>query len=208
MSHIVSFILQLEELFKSMKKIMAVTAVLVIMFAITMNKETRAQDTALKLAVVNMKTILNKSEAGVAAVKMLKALAEKETKALQEKQKALKKLETEFEKQRIVSKPAVLEKKEREIIRARRELELSKEDTRRNVQRTQARETQRVVNEVRKLLAEYAKINGYTMVLEKNDNASPIGSAVLFADPTLDITADIVQLYNKQYRQGSLGPRR
>ncbi len=208
MSHIVSFILQLEELFKSMKKIMAVTAVLVIMFAITMNKETRAQDTALKLAVVNMQTILNKSEAGVAAVKMLKALAEKETKALQEKQKALKKLETEFEKQRIVSKPAVLEKKEREIIRARRELELSKEDTRRNVQRTQARETQRVVNEVRKLLAEYAKINGYTMVLEKNDNASPIGSAVLFADPTLDITADIVQLYNKQYRQGSLGPRR
>jgi len=207
-SHIVSFILQLEELFKSMKKIMAVTAVLVIMFAITMNKETRAQDTALKLAVVNMQTILNKSEAGVAAVKMLKALAEKETKALQEKQKALKKLETEFEKQRIVSKPAVLEKKEREIIRARRELELSKEDTRRNVQRTQARETQRVVNEVRKLLAEYAKINGYTMVLEKNDNASPIGSAVLFADPTLDITADIVQLYNKQYRQGSLGPRR
>tara|TARA_B100000959_G_scaffold287499_1_gene372941 strand:- start:61223 stop:61819 length:597 start_codon:yes stop_codon:yes gene_type:complete len=198
----------LEELFKSMKKIMAVTAVLVIMFAITMNKETRAQDTALKLAVVNMQTILNKSEAGVAAVKMLKALAEKETKALQEKQKALKKLETEFEKQRIVSKPAVLEKKEREIIRARRELELSKEDTRRNVQRTQARETQRVVNEVRKLLAEYAKINGYTMVLEKNDNASPIGSAVLFADPTLDITADIVQLYNKQYRQGSLGPRR
>ncbi len=187
---------------------MAVTAVLVIMFAITMNKETRAQDTALKLAVVNMQTILNKSEAGVAAVKMLKALAEKETKALQEKQKALKKLETEFEKQRIVSKPAVLEKKEREIIRARRELELSKEDTRRNVQRTQARETQRVVNEVRKLLAEYAKINGYTMVLEKNDNASPIGSAVLFADPTLDITADIVQLYNKQYRQGSLGPRR
>ena len=191
-----------------MKKIMAGSAVFVIMFAITMNKETRAQDTALKLAVVNMQTILNKSEAGVAAVKMLKALAEKETKALQEKQKALKKLETEFEKQRIVSKPAVLEKKEREIIRARRELELSKEDTRRNVQRTQARETQRVVNEVRKLLAEYAKINGYTMVLEKNDNASPIGSAVLFADPTLDITADIVQLYNKQYRQGSLGPRR
>jgi len=160
----------------------------------------RADAAEIKIGSVNIQTVLSNSDAGKKAVDKLKASMEKEAKILKSKQEAFKRLEQDFEQQRMVSRPEVLEEKERELLKMKRDLEAYGQDTRRMFQRSQTRVTNKIMIEIRKIIKDYAKKNSYTMIVEDSDTPTPYGGFVIYVDDAADVTPSIIKIYNQQFK--------
>lgn len=163
-------------------------------------KAAGASEVKTKIGTVNMQAILDGSEAGKKALAELKAKAEKEKENLEKKLDAVKKLEKEIESQRMVAKEGALSEKEHELKRLRRDLEAAKEDTQTSFQKMQAQIMRKLVGDVNRIIKDYAKKNGYTIVLEKGDSPNTIGGFVAYADDSVDISSAIVKAYDEEYK--------
>lgn len=161
----------------------------------------------LKIGSVDMQAVFNKCMAGQDALENLKNLAERETKEFQSKQEAFQKLEKEFERQRFASRPEALEEKERELLMAKRELEFFKEDTNRSMKRVRARLTAKIIKDLKNVVADYAKKNGYTLILETSEGLMASSGVVLYSDDSIDLTKTIVKLYDEQYKASKGGAK-
>lgn len=156
----------------------------------------------IKIGSVDIQAVLNESESGKEAVDKIKAAMERESEILQSKQEAFKRLEHDFEQQRLVSRPEVLEEKERELIKMKRDLEAYSQDTARMFQRTQKRVTNKIMAEIKAIIKDYAKKNKYTLMVENSETPTPFGGFVIYVDKTADITPAIIKIYNDQYKAG------
>ncbi|VAX17985.1 hypothetical protein MNBD_NITROSPINAE04-132 [hydrothermal vent metagenome] len=161
---------------------------------------TKAEAAEIKIGSVNIQSVLNSSEAGKYAVEKLKASMEKEAGVLKSKQEAFKRLEKDFEQQRMVSRPEALEEQERELLKMKRDLEAYSQDTRRMFQRSQTRVTNKIMVEIRQIIKGYAKKNNYTMIVEDSDTPTPYGGFVIYVDDASDITPAIIKIYNDQFK--------
>ena len=159
-----------------------------------------ASEVKVKIGTVNIQVILDNSEAGKKALAELKAKAEKEKDNLEKKLEAVKKLEKEIEGQRLVAKEGALNEKEQELKRLRRDLEATKEDTQTSFQKMQAQIMRKLVGDVNRIIKEYAKKNGFTVVLDKGDAPNMIGGAVIYADDAVDISSAIVKAYDEEQK--------
>lgn len=155
---------------------------------------------APKIGTVNMQVILDSSEAGKKALADLKAKAEKEKDNLEKKFEAVKKFEKELESQRLVAKEGTLSEKEAELKRLRRDLEATKEDTQTGFQKTQAQIMRKLVGDVNRIIKEYSKKNGYTVVFEKGDSQNMMAGFVIYADEATDISPAIVKAYDEEQK--------
>ncbi|MDH5638455.1 MAG: OmpH family outer membrane protein [Nitrospinota bacterium] len=155
-----------------------------------------AQAADMKVATVKMQVIINESVAGKNAVGALKVRMETEGKKLQEMKKKLVKLEGEYNQQKMIWRPDVVEEKEFEMIRLRRDLENNQKDSSNMLRRAQAKASQKIINDVQHIIDGYAKQKGIVMVLENSSGLNPTGGVVAYADDSIDITADIIKLYD------------
>lgn len=161
-----------------------------------------ASEVKTKIGTVNIQGVLDNSEAGKKALADLKSKAEKEKENLEKKLEAVKKLEKEIESQRLVAKEGALSEKEQELKRLRRDLEATKEDSQTSFQKLQAQIMRKLVGDVTRIIREYAKKNGYTMVLEKGESPNMIAGFVLYADEAVDISSAIVKVYDEEQKAG------
>ena len=161
-----------------------------------------ASEVKTKIGTVNIQIILDGSEAGKKALAELKGKAEKEKENLEKKLEAVKKLEKEIESQRLVAKEGTLGEKEQELKRLRRDLDASKEDTQTSFQKMQAQMMRKLVADVNRIIKDYAKKNGYTIVLEKGDSPNMMGGFVIYADDSVDISPAIVKMFDEEQKAG------
>ena len=63
-----------------------------------------------------------------------------------------------------------------------------------DLQKERADKMKLLVADVDKIIADYAKKGGFTLIVNK--------TAVLYADGSMDITKDIINIANKQYTPG------
>jgi outer membrane protein len=141
-----------------------------------------------KLAYVDLQRTLHETNAGKQARDKLEKEKQKKQQELDKRQQELQKSAQELDKQRQVLKPDVLKQREREL----QEKYVKLQETYMKLQQELAQEEAKLVREIfakaAPVIQQIAKSKGYTMVLEKNE------SAVLFADPSLDITAEVNKL--------------
>jgi outer membrane protein len=161
-----------------------------------------ASEVKTKIGTVNIQVILDGSEAGKKALAELKSKAEKEKDNLEKKLEAVKKLEKEIESQRLVAKEGALSEKEQELKRLRRDLEASKEDTQTSFQKMQGQIMRKLVGDVNRIIKEYARKNGYTLVLDKGESPNMMGGFVIYADDSVDISSAIVKAYDEEQKAG------
>jgi outer membrane protein len=161
-----------------------------------------ASEVKTKIGTVNIQIILDGSEAGKKALAELKGKAEKEKENLEKKLEAVKKLEKEIESQRLVAKEGTLGEKEQELKRLRRDLDASKEDTQTSFQKMQAQIMRKLVGDVNRIIKDYARKNGYTMVVEKGDSPNMMGGFVIYADDSVDISSAIVKMFDEEQKAG------
>jgi outer membrane protein len=161
----------------------------------------------LKVGVVDLQTVLDTSIRGKAAKDRLQELSVKlqeEIKAKREfkekREQELQKLRTEIRSQGLVlseqariAKAEAFRKKVRELKRFIDDTNRFIEDATQEFREKEARETQRLIVEIRKVIQEIGKQEGYSLILEGNESAS----VVLYYGKAIDLTQKVIQRYDQ-----------
>ena len=163
--------------------------------------------TSLKVAVVDLQTVLDTSVRGKAAKDRLKDVSVKLQEEIKTKREFKDKREQELQKLRseIQSQGLVLSEQARvakaETFRNQvRELKRFIDDTNRFIEdatqefrEKEARETQLLIQEIRKVVREVGKQEGYSLIFEGNENTA----VVLYFSNAIDLTPQIIQRYDQ-----------
>lgn len=180
--------------------------VLGVVFVCSLVGQAQAQQ-GLKVGVVDLQAVLDGSVRGKGAKDTLQKLSvqlQEEIKAKrafkEEREQELQRLRTEIQSQGLVlSDQARLQKAEafrkqvRELKRFIDDTNRFIEDATQEFREKEARETQRLLAEVRKVVQEVGKQEEYSLIFEGNESAA----VVLYFTKTIDLTPKIVQRYDQ-----------
>jgi outer membrane protein len=165
---------------------------------ITLSVSAAPASAETKIGAVNLQKVMDNSVAGKAALTKLKSEAEKASNTLKGKADAIQALEKEIEGQRMMMRPETLAEKDQKLRSMKREFELLREDTKNDIQRKQGMVTRKLVTDVMRIIKEYGTKNGYSLVVETGTGGTMMGPIILFTDEAIDITAEIVKIYDKE----------
>jgi outer membrane protein len=181
------------------------SVIVALVLSVTLMHTAQAQQ--MKVAVVDMQAVLDDSVRGKSAKDRLKELGErlqeeiKSKRELKEKrEEELQKLRTEIRSQGLVLTEQARSVKEEEFRKRIRELKRFIDDTNRFIEdatqefrEKEVRETQNLLLSVRKVVRDFGERDGYTLILEGNENAA----VVLHYSKTIDITKRIIQQFDQ-----------
>ena len=141
----------------------------------------------VKLAYVDLQKMLNETKDGKTARAKLEGEKKKMQSDIDKQQNELKKQAEEFEKQKVLLKDEARAKKQDELQQKFVALQQKFVGLQQDLSKREQDLTRDIFEKAAKEIEVVAKRDGYTMVLEKSE------SAVLYADPSIDITAEIVK---------------
>ncbi|KUG28123.1 outer membrane protein h precursor [hydrocarbon metagenome] len=142
-----------------------------------------------KVAVVNLDEALASSQAGKAALSQLKNKFEAREKSLTQQGEDLKKMQDDLQKKSVAlsqdamrSQVADFEAKAKRYMDERNKLQQEEQETQQQI-------LQPLLTRLQKVMTDFAKKNGYTVVMEAR--------SVPYFDPSLDITDALRQEFDK-----------
>ena len=172
-----------------MKRVIMFLAVLFLIFS------AKVMAAEAKIAYVNLQKALNESTAGKDAKEEMSKEVKKRQEEVNAKQEELKKLKEDIEKKGAILSKEAREQKEMEFNKKSQEFQKSfmqSEDVLRKKEQESVRE---IIKELEDIVKTLAKEKGYAYVIEKTE------SGLLVAPPDMDLTDDVVKIYNKQYKK-------
>lgn len=170
-----------------MKKFLYFAGFILFLFVFTNYAEAE-----LKIGVVDLFKVLNESEEGKKAVNELQSMVESRQKTLDEKQKKIQTLKEEYEKKKTVLSEEARKSKEDEIERLSRELQRTAADYQVELQKKQNEITQSMLKEIRQIINDFAKQEGYHIIFEKAEQI------LIYTTADVDITEKIISLFNQK----------
>ncbi|MCX8118814.1 MAG: OmpH family outer membrane protein [Desulfobacterota bacterium] len=150
------------------------------------------QTQALKIGFVDIQKAVNECNEGKEAKKTIIKEVEKFQKQFAEKQKELQTMKEAFDKQAPMLKPEARTAKEKEFQAKVREFQRWQEDTQNEINQKRAEMERNISLGLQKVIQKLGTDEGYTFILELNDNI------VLFASKAVDLTDRIIKLYDGQ----------
>jgi outer membrane protein len=158
--------------------------------AVAMVLVTSASAQEIKIGYVDLQRALNDSEAGQKA----KGEFKKQVDKLQADQKKdeLDGLKDRLEKKALVMKDEERREMEKDYQRKLRDFERDYKDSQGELQLKDNELTRDLLVELQRVIAEYGKNGNYTVILELSS------SSVLYGDPKVDLTDQIIAAYNKR----------
>jgi outer membrane protein len=147
----------------------------------------------LKIAYVDIAKVIQEAEAAQEAKKKLQGEYERKQAELKKMQDEILKMQDDFmskvkfmSQQEADKKKAEIEAKQNEFMQKLRQAELE-------IQNLDAKLTQGVIEDIRKIVEKIAQKEGYDIVLEKNQ--------IIYVKDADDITFRIIDEYNKSWRK-------
>jgi outer membrane protein len=151
-----------------------------------------------KIAVVDVQQAVMQTEDGIRAQGTLKKLFDKRQKELDAKQEELQRAREDIERQaRVLSREALARRME-DWQRRMVELQTSFVDYNKELQKKQGDLTGPILRKMMGIITRLAKKNGYELILDR--------SATPYARPDLDLTEQVVQMYNSGGEGGDAPP--
>jgi len=144
----------------------------------------------MKVAYVDVFKVFNDYKKTQDYESSLKVKQERQENRLKEKQDEIKQMQGKLDLLKEDEKAKERDKIENMAIDLQRDARKVAED----LQKERADKMKSLVADVDKIIAAYAKKNGYDLIVNK--------TAVLYADNSMDITGDITGIANKQYVPG------
>src|SRR5712692_8749825 len=148
----------------------------------------------LKLGYVDLQRALQEVEEGRAAKARLQGMLEAKQKEIDREQEGLRKEKELLDKQASAMSEEVRTQRQNELQKKVVELTQKWEKGRQDMGTKERSELQAIFGKMDPIIASLAQREGMTMVFEKSD------SGLVFAPPSLDLTNELVRLYNDQYR--------
>ncbi len=143
-----------------------------------------------KLGYIDMQRALNLSEAGKTAKSQLQEKLKKYQEQINTKQADLGKLKNDLEKQGMTLNEAARAAKEKDYQQKLKDFQRFTKDAEEDLQARDADFTKKILEKLEKIVYDYGKKNGYTMIF----NAP--GTWLLYADKATDLTEDIMKALN------------
>jgi len=171
-----------------MKKVLLLT---VLVFFLTAGNLLAAD----KIAIINMKIILQKSLAGQEATKEFQKIFDKTRAKIEAEEKKLQQLKETLEKQRLILTEEALKEKEIEYEKQYRDYKRLVEDSNNDMQRTNTEMSQKMIPEVLKIVAEIGKSGGYLAIWDAD---SP---GLAYHAPQIDLSDKVIAEYDKVYKK-------
>jgi outer membrane protein len=171
-----------------MKKTLTITGILaiVIVFAIT-----GAAAAAEKIGFINMRTIIQESEAGKKGFADFKKMFEQRKAEIGKKEEDLKKLRDELDKQKSVLTAEAYQEKEMSFQVKLRDYQRLVKDTNDELAAKEQAMTGKLIPEVLQIVESVGKKEGYTAILDLNN---PV---IIYHDVKDDLTKKIIDEFNK-----------
>ena len=145
----------------------------------------------LKIAVIDVNKVLNESEAGKVARKKMEDRYEELKKKVDSLSEEAKKMKEEIDKQKILLGKEKLKAKEEALAAKVAELRKVSKESEDEMQRRQRDLTREVLKVIEGQVDKIVKEEKIDLVLERS-------SGVVHFDPSLDITAKVLALVNKE----------
>ena len=146
-----------------------------------------------KIGVIDLQKVLRTSAAGKAAQKTIAAKAQSFQKTMESRQSALKKLNDDFEKQKMVLSKEAVADKERDLQQKVKDFQRFGKDAQEELQQADRQATSRILDEVAKIVKEIGVKGGYDVIVEK--------STTLYTANSADLTDEVAKAYDKKFAQ-------
>jgi outer membrane protein len=143
----------------------------------------------VKLGSVDIQKVLQLSDAGKEAKELLAGKANKYEGEKTAREEELKKLKAELERQTVLLADDARKAKEQNFMQKRKELDRFLKDAQEEMQAKNDELTNRIVDEVVKIIQEYGRKNGFTIVFVKNEG-------MIYVDEKADLTDEILKTFN------------
>jgi outer membrane protein len=142
-----------------------------------------------KYAFVDLQRALEETEDGKKAKAKLKSDFDRKQKELDEKQDELKKIKEGLEKKASLMKPEALQKEQKDFQDRFVELQQTYQRLQQDLAKREQDATRNIFGKLQTVVGTIAEREHFAMVLEKN-------SAVVWGLPSLDITNEVIRMYN------------
>ena len=144
----------------------------------------------LKVGCVDIQKAMNECQAGIEAKKAINKEMEKLQKLFAERQKELQTMKESFEKQAPMLKPEARVAKEKDFEAKVRDYQRWLDDNKKEIQE-KGQEMERTISQgLQRVIKKIGEDEGYTLVLEKNENI------VLFASKAIDLTDRVIKTFD------------
>jgi outer membrane protein len=153
----------------------------------------QAQDKASKMAIINIQVAISQSNDGQKAANEIQTRFAPKRQALDKAQQEINALQDQLKNQEKTLSDDARAKLLRNIDDKTRVFNRDNDDASTELQTAEQDAINEIGQKMMSLLSDYARKNGFTMVLDVSSPQTP----VLYADATIDITKDIVDLYNQ-----------
>lgn len=150
-----------------------------------------------KYAVVSIQKVLEKADAGVSARSELSKETEKAKGELEGKRKDIERLQEDLQKQGVAMSAKAKEDKENELRKKMREFQEATQKVQERMSAEEKRVLKPLLENMRSVVNDFAKRNGYALILDSSPPASP----VIFYDGSVDVTDQITEALNKATRK-------
>jgi len=147
---------------------------------------------ANRIGVVDVQKVLVRSAAGLAAREQLEKEKASMQREVDQRQGEIEKLREELEKKALLLSPEVKKEREETLQRRVRDLRRLVDDFQKDLDKKEQEITQRILQEVAKLIERHGKEKGYLLILEKRS------AGVIHADGDADLTDEVIKLYDQE----------
>ncbi|CAH2030520.1 OmpH family outer membrane protein [Trichlorobacter ammonificans] len=149
-----------------------------------------AQAAETKVGYIDMQRALNLSDAGVQAKNQLQEKLKGYQAQINAKQEELQKLKTDMEKQSMTLNEAARAAREKDYQQKLKDFQRFTKDAEEDMQARDGELTKKILETLEKLISEYGKKNGYTIIFDAR------GAGLLYADQKADLTDAILKELN------------
>lgn len=146
-----------------------------------------------KLGTVDMQKILMLSDAGKGAKEELALRAAKYEAEKNVKEEDLKKLKGELEKQSVLLSESARGAKEKDYQQKLKEYQRFLKDAQDDLQAKNDEYTNKIVDEIVKIVQDFGKKNGFTFIFVKNES-------MIFMDDKIDLTDELLKQFNAAHK--------
>jgi outer membrane protein len=160
-----------------------------------------AQPPTYKLGAINMQEAIAGTKDGQKAAQQLDAKAQPKQKEFDQRQTELAQLQDQFNKGGSVLSEDKRNQLLRDIDQKKKALERDISDAKEELTAAQQDALQGLGQRMMALIEKYAKDNGYSLILDFSNPSTP----VLYASSAIDLTQDIIGLYDKANPVGRSG---
>lgn len=144
---------------------------------------------AQKFGTVDLQKILTMSDAGKDAKEQLAIRGAKYEAEKNVKEEELKKLRSELEKQSVLLSETARGTKEKDYQQKLKEYQRFLKDAQDDLQSKNDEYTNKIIDDIIKVVQEFGKQNDYTFIFVKSDN-------MVYFDDKIDVTDELMKLFN------------